>query len=188
LQTVTSFDRALWLALEKRTPRGDLAKLDHPLLILENFFYAVAVRVDPSLRARSDQVGSDQKLSEQELLSDFAKYAKPIAIFILARKGGGEGGKLWRLERLIRPVYRSPVVRNVSAIAMIAGVIMVLGVLIFRITPQQAFLTWFAACFGSITISMVVARLHGQEQAQQSPGGEPPNPYEAPGGQGVNVP
>lgn len=49
-------------------------------------------------------------------------------------------------------------------LSAVAAGVMVLGTVLFKITPSQAFLTWFTVSFGSLTISVGVTAFAVHEE------------------------
>jgi len=61
-----------------------------------------------------------------------------------------------RIRSYVVGIIHQPLVRGAAGISAVAGLVMLVGVLVFKISGAQAFLTWFTVTFGSLTVSVGV--------------------------------
>jgi hypothetical protein len=174
VHAIAGFDRVLSLATRQRIPIDDLRQIARPLFALGDFFFLVACRLEPS---SFPELTKSMRNSEEAVLFEFSVHARPLAISVLRHQKNLEKSRLV-LRDLIWVVYNSPLGRSVVAMSTGSGVVMIIGVLLFGITPQQAFLTWFAACFGSFAVSLGVTsiRFHRDETPNPELRQLPPEP------------
>jgi hypothetical protein len=145
---------------EQIVRRGALEVFLPPLERLLAFY---ALTIEPPDRA----VASEKQLQR---LTEFARLCRPaLTAALQSRKRQRQPGEVRRRWGEIR---RHPLVRTAGTISATAGVVMVIGVLIFRIRPDQAFLTWFTVTFGSLTVSVGITsfRLARDETNRRSRG------------------
>jgi hypothetical protein len=150
LYVLNRFDDAL---IKSRRCQRYVPEFLRALDYLELFYFSVACRADRYLSAVSN--ASDLGQSETDILYSFARYARPLILKIAKV----EAGPKFKPLDFLRKLSKQSLVRHGFAIAVIAGLVMLVGVFIFRIPPTQAFLAWFTVAFGSLTISVGVTAI-----------------------------
>ncbi len=159
LETLNFFDGALSRAVRYE---WRLVEFKNAMNLLKDFYYSVALRSDPFLKAHTNL--SSSTTDEFELLYKFSLAARPLIRD--PKRPRPQKGKSFSL--VIRNIILAPVVRNGAILAGIAGFVMTIGVFLFKIDSSQAFLTWFAVAFGSITISFGISSVSIIKQEKES--------------------
>jgi len=170
LSTLSRFDTSLRGAV---TLGLQLDRFLEGLRALSDFFFLIASREDPVLRATQQPVRGSHG-SERDILARFARTVRP-AIIEVSRVARSRK-RLFRLTSFISGIIQSSLVRSALAISTVAAGVMILGVAIFEIPKTQAFLTWFTVTFGSLTISVGVESFRlprDPERARQDAESEP---------------
>jgi hypothetical protein len=148
--------------------RRKLAPFSKPLSVLEDFFFELAERTEV-LDESPDNPASQKQGDEKALLGRFAREVRPLLL---------EAHRLNALGRMplvrfvwFRQIIGSHSVRYAAALSGITAVVMAIGTVLFKISPSQAFLTWFTVAFGSLTISVGVTAfsLHEERKKERRP-------------------
>lgn len=137
-----------------------------PLAILEDFFWSVAKRTEPRLRKKGGQLQANES-SEADLLRAFMRTARPLIISAFRTAHGAKGeSRSSRIVTHIVSIASSSLVKGAITVAVIAAVVMCIGVLLFKVEVKQAFLTWFAVAFGSITLSVGITSVRLKKESK----------------------
>jgi len=160
MKALSHADRALTNALERKL---DVAGFVEPLKHLETFYFLSASRADPMLRparsVASNRGETSQRQNQVALemgeLTEFARKVLPVVLAVTrGLKLRPSRGRWARVRDYYRVVTSQPIVRQAALLSGVAGVVMLVGTLVFRIRGDQAFLTWFTVTFGSLTVSV----------------------------------
>ncbi|MFI5089240.1 MAG: hypothetical protein ACHP7P_04190 [Terriglobales bacterium] len=145
---------------------SDMHSFSKPLSILVEFFWSVAAKENTRWLA-----GGESTRPEVDILHDFSRAARPL--IIQAKTLSRPREHLPRLRAFVGRLVQSQLVRYSLSLSVAAAVMMVFGVLAFRISPSQGFLTWFTVTFGSLTISVGVTAVslrHGEKERTDDEG------------------
>ena len=148
LMAITRFENSFRYSIRHSTYLNLYIK---PITLLHEFFYSVALRSDETLGHMRTSENSGVNYEMHKLLT-FARLARPIIINVAKLRRQSKPPS--KLSKLINQTLRSESFRNAFLISIISALVMFLGVLLFKINPDQAFITWFTVSFGSITISI----------------------------------
>lgn len=132
----------------------DLRTLLQPLGLLQEYYISVARRADPCLRSEASD-SDDSPEHERAILKTFAKKARPL--IIAAARSSEEEDKPSQILSWLARTYESPLVKTAAAISVVAGIVMIVGVVLFKIPSHQAFTTWFSVSFGSLSLSVGIS-------------------------------
>jgi hypothetical protein len=131
---------------------NSLTKYYDLLEILESFLFSVISRNNDVVEI----IDIDSDATEYEMLKSFSHSARPIiARSLLAKKENAKEevrSLIW-----VKQIVDSIMFKFALAISSISAFIMLLGVFLFKIETSQAFLSWFAVTFSSITLSVGVS-------------------------------
>lgn len=146
--TLSNFNKALGIDLQNRS---NIDLYIHPIELLESFILSVANRSNNGKFRITDL----RNMNEFEILNSFAKSSSPL-ITRAQTTNQGDIGREPKVLRIINNIIQSPIIKYALSFSSIATIIMLIGVIIFKIEASQAFLTWFTVSFGSISISVIL--------------------------------
>ncbi len=156
---LSQFPKSIRYAISSRI---DLRPYFNPFEYLEKFFWSIAERTDSRL-GKSEKSQKRVRLRELELLKNFSQEARPLIISAYRdfRASVSEGLRSIIKEYTIR-LSGNRLIRVAVTLGIIAAAIMLIGVMVFKIDAKQAFITWFAVMFGSLTLSIGVTSRFGK--------------------------
>jgi hypothetical protein len=146
LFTLTKFNKALNVDLKNAI---DISPYLPLLEYLEAYLFSL---VNRSNKSKLKIIDLDNNKKEYDILLSFSRSARPIIIRSLCSKRIRKKEREFSLT--LKRILQSTVVKFALSISGIAAVVMLIGVLLFRLEAAQAFLTWFTVTFGSLTISV----------------------------------
>ncbi|MEX2497488.1 MAG: hypothetical protein WD397_01270 [Wenzhouxiangellaceae bacterium] len=164
--------RSIIFALSAFTPTNinpprspeNFEKVKSAIEHLHAFYLLVAVSSEESLNRHFSRFDIPSPVS---CLTVFSKQTR--ALLIEAKRTKADAPRQSRFTIWIKNIVFSQLVRTALIISTIGGLVMLLGVLLFKIDAKSAFLTWFSVAFGSLTLSIGIRsfRLAGKEQGPE---------------------
>jgi len=153
LNVLSKFKHALIVAVQYKE---DLRQFLPSLELLEEFFFSIAQRSDKKLRGNTPTTSNKLEV-ETQIIKKLSYIARPIIIKTLRVRRTTK--KRFAIISWVEQIISSQLVRNAATLSGLAGFVMFLGVVIFKVEPSPAFLTWFTVTFGSLTISIGVTSI-----------------------------
>ncbi|MGA1979100.1 MAG: hypothetical protein ABSG99_00835 [Sedimentisphaerales bacterium] len=143
---------------------ADCIKLLPALSALQDFMFSVARRSDPFFKKRG-HADHSPKGSEIGILISFQQAVRPLMKLVTPHKAQS---KRLLFIQWVTTVVTSRLVQYAITLSVLSAIVMFLGVFLFGIGKQQAFLTWFTATFGSLTISVSITSVLSKRKNDKS--------------------
>lgn len=151
------------LLVEASQKRLDLRRLLKPLNIIKYYFMSVASKNDPQL----DEIKKYQESDLQNILNEFSDTASKLTLQVKKYSKKEESKLFGNIKEYIQTIVASDLVKSALTLSLIAALVMMIGVLLFDIDSNQAFLAWFTVSFGSLTISVGVTSFKYSKKDQK---------------------